>query len=375
MQPTPEPKVFSLATPRNSASAPASTHSVPIMGHPPWSALLSQALLFLLIAGMAGSCDAALFWRKIAQPRAILAGLFAQFVVLPLLGFAAITLIPQSAVTTVTLLVVTTSPGGGFSGWWCSLCNADLALSVAMTTASTLACTVLLPLNLYIYVDCIYGSEVDIDWSQLLLSVVVVVTAVGVGLFASYSLPSRRTAINQFGSLAGVCLMLLGFVSNTRSNDPIWDNSAGWFAAVSLPCVGGLVVALTLSRCIRLAKEESVAVAIECCYQNTGLALTIALSAFPPSEAGAAAGVPLLYGMSELVLIPAFALIAWKCGLTYAPATEPLCVALAGNYQPVEKAAAPPGARPAPGAARARGGGGAKGRANGASVRQPQALV
>ena len=59
-----------------------------------------------------------------------------------------------------------------------------------MTTASTLACTVLLPLNLYIYVDCIYGSEVDIDWSQLLLSVVVVVTAVGVGLFASYSLPS-----------------------------------------------------------------------------------------------------------------------------------------------------------------------------------------
>ena len=120
---------------------------------------------------------------------------------------------------------------------------------------------------------------------------------------------------------------------------------------------------------------ESVAVAIECCYQNTGLALTIALSAFPPSEAGAAAGVPLLYGMSELVLIPAFALIAWKCGLTYAPATEPLCVVLAGNYQPVEKAAAPPGARPAPGAARARGGGGAKGRANGASVRQPQALV
>ena len=85
------------------------------MGHPPWSALLSQFLLFLLIAGMAGSCDAALFWRKIAQPRAILAGLFAQFVVLPLLGFAAITLIPQSAVTTVTLLVVTTSPGGGFS--------------------------------------------------------------------------------------------------------------------------------------------------------------------------------------------------------------------------------------------------------------------
>ena len=30
----------------------------------------------------------------------------------------------------ITLLVVTSSPGGGFSGWWCFLCNADLALSV-----------------------------------------------------------------------------------------------------------------------------------------------------------------------------------------------------------------------------------------------------
>ena len=41
------------------------------------------------------------------------------------------------------------------AGWWCSLCNADLALSVAMTSASTLACLVALPFNIFLYVQCL----------------------------------------------------------------------------------------------------------------------------------------------------------------------------------------------------------------------------
>ena len=41
---------------------------------------------------------------------------------------------------------------------------------------------------------------------------------------------------------------------------------------------------------MRLPDPQSVAVAIECCYQNTGLALTIALSAMRPEDVGEAAG-------------------------------------------------------------------------------------
>ena len=52
---------------------------------------------------------------------------------------------PFSKVTRITLLLVTASPSGGFSGLWCSLCNADLALSVAVTTASTLVSVPLMP--------------------------------------------------------------------------------------------------------------------------------------------------------------------------------------------------------------------------------------
>ena len=196
-----------------------------------WQSCLSNVLLCMLIAGMAGSCDARLFMKKFKAPKGMLAALFSQFVLLPAVGFASVTLLPQDAVTVVTLLVVTTSPGGGFSGWWCSLCNADLALSVAMTSASTLACLIALPLNLFIYVQCMYRTEVALDWSVLLLSVANVVAAVGLGLWAGARLPSQRGRINTAGQMAGVALMGLGFVASSASHDPIWNNPPSWFAA------------------------------------------------------------------------------------------------------------------------------------------------
>eukprot|EP00957_Ditylum_brightwellii_P066894 5076933-Ditylum_brightwellii.AAC.1 len=59
----------------------------------------------------------------------------------------------------VTLLIVTASPGGSYSNWWCSLFNADLALSVAMTALSTLLSAIFLPANLLLYAYFAYGKE------------------------------------------------------------------------------------------------------------------------------------------------------------------------------------------------------------------------
>jgi predicted Na+-dependent transporter len=256
-------------------------------------------------------------------------------VLLPFFGFCALKLFPQSPATAIALLVVTTSPGGGFSGFWCYLCNADLALSVAMTTASTMLSVVALPLNLTLYVGTLYGRSATIDFWRLLGSCVVVVLAVVCGYLVSRAWPHRRGTVAAVGQSAGVCLMVFGAVANGSSHDPIWNNPVDWFASVCLPVLGGLLAALALAKCaVSLPSPQAVAVAIECCYQNTGLALTIALSSMPPEDIGEASGVPLVYGVVEVVVIPLFALCAWKLGWTYAPASESLCNAIVGNYQP-----------------------------------------
>jgi len=173
-----------------------------------------------------------------------------------------------------------------------------------------------------------------IDFFQLCLSVVVVVAAVGAGATVGTFFPARRQIVSLVGQVAGVVMMGVGGLANTTSSDPLWENPTSWFVAMTMPVLGGLCIAIFVAKSVKLKNPEAVSVAIECCYQNTGLALTIALSAVPPEERGAAAGVPVVYGMAEMALIPIFALSAWKLGWTYAPANEAQCTMLMGNYQP-----------------------------------------
>ena len=301
----------------------------------PLASMMPSALLFLLISGMAGSCDANQLVSKFTstEARGIVAGIVCQYVVLPFMGFLSLTLFPQDPVVALTLLMVTTSPGGGFSGFWCSVVNADLALSVAMTTASTIAVTAALPINIYLYINAMFPDmEVAIAWDELIISVIVVVLAVIFGSSVSWAAAKwmskdaagLRQGMNTLGSAAGVSLMVIGGASNAVSKDPIWENDIDWFLCVGLPCVLGLGAALAVAWLIGLESPASVAVAIECCYQNTGLTLTIALSAVPPSEVGKAAGVPLFYGLIEMALIPVFGISAWKAGWTYADKDLPV---------------------------------------------------
>ena len=91
--------------------------------------------LFLLVFGLSASVDVRQAWVERKRfGRGVVCGLLCQFVLLPFLGFCVVKIFDLGEVYGVTLLVVTSSPGGSYSNWWCSLLNADLALSVAMTT-------------------------------------------------------------------------------------------------------------------------------------------------------------------------------------------------------------------------------------------------
>ena len=190
-----------------------------------------------------------------------------QFVLLPFLGFLALTFFPNlPEPSAIALLVVTTSPGGGFSGLWCYLSNADLALSVAMTTASTLVSVVALPLNLALYITFIYGRTAAVDFGKLLASCALVVAAVACGYAVSrrWPIPNVRQLVSAIGSTAGVCHMAFGGAANGTSGSPWWEHDWDWFAAVCLPVLGGLTIAMTIAKFVELPNPQAVAVAIEC---------------------------------------------------------------------------------------------------------------
>ena len=74
-------------------------------------------LLFALVFGMSATVDTACMKQQVKNRKAIMLGIFCQFVLLPFLGFIIVNMMQLDATLGITLLVVTSSPGGSYSNW------------------------------------------------------------------------------------------------------------------------------------------------------------------------------------------------------------------------------------------------------------------
>lgn len=220
--------------------------------------------------------------------------------------------------------------------------NAELALSVTMTGLSTMLSVVMLPLNLAIYTTGSYSTEVvkSLDWLALFLSLVVVLGGItlGITLSAWYNSTRFNLLANKLGNIAGLSLVIFSaVVSSSGSDVNIWSYDWNFYIAVLLPALIGVSIATVLATRFALDKPERVAVAVEACYQNTGIATSVAASMFTGDDLAMAVSVPLLYGLFEAVILAFYCMACWKIGWTKAPSNENICTVIFTSYE-VEQA-------------------------------------
>jgi len=91
-----------------------------------------------------------------------------------------------------------------------------------------------------------------------------------------------------------------------------------------------------------LEKPERVAVAVECCYQNTGIATSVATAIFKGDDLAVAIGVPLFYGLCEAFFLAIYCVVCWKIGWTKAPPDENICQVITTSYEVKEMLEADP---------------------------------
>mmetsp|Transcript_22773 Transcript_22773/g.56437 ORF Transcript_22773/g.56437 Transcript_22773/m.56437 type:complete len:379 (+) Transcript_22773:132-1268(+) len=295
-------------------------------------------LLFFLVFGMSATVDIGQMKKQMRNWKALMIGLSLQFVFLPFVGFCVVKMLRMDAAIGVTLLVVTSSPGGSYSNWWCSLFNADLALSVTMTGISTLMSVIMLPLNLVIYTTETYSNDVvnALDWFSLFLAIVVVLGGIASGVLMSAWYNSTRFNLmaNKLGNLAGLSLVVFSaVVSSTGQDAGIWNQNATFYIGCAIPAITGVCLATYMATKLGLDKPERVSVAVEGTYQNTGIATSVAASMFAGDELKKAIGVPLYYGLVEMVILAIFCITCWKMGWTKAPAEENFCRMIATSYE------------------------------------------
>ena len=178
--------------------------------------LFSYVLLFFLVFGLSATVDVQTLRSKLTKKYAIIIGVTMQFIIMPLLGFISVMTLKKHGLSDemgITLLMVTSSPGGSYSNFYCSTFNADLALSITMTAISTLLSMFLLPANLLFYAYAVNGFTNEegsilksIDFPALFISIAIVITAIVSGVYASHknTNASFPDIANRLGTVSGI---------------------------------------------------------------------------------------------------------------------------------------------------------------------------
>lgn len=214
---------------------------------------------------------------------AFLTGMVLQFSVMPLAALGIATLFRLSPELTVGLVMVGSVAGGTSSNVWTFLARGNVALSVAMTSTSTLAGVVMTPLLLQLLV----GASVEVPVMEMLSSLfrivlVPVVLGVAINTLASHYVQKLMPAL---APLAVFAILLILAIIVALNVDNLREVALTLVAATFLHNVIGLVAGYYVSRALGFDTSVCRTVAIEVGMQNSGLATVLALKFFSPVAA------------------------------------------------------------------------------------------
>lgn len=209
-------------------------------------------------------------YRSIARmPRALLAGVGLQFLVMPLSGFAIARALSLEPGLAVGLILVACCPGGTASNIVTYIGRGNVALSVAMTMVSTLAAVAATPL----LTGWLAGAYVAIDrWNLLASMIGVVLVPVVLGTLLNRLFPRAAARVNAVLPLVAITLVILivgGIVGGAKAQ--IAEHAGVLLLATFLLHASGFAFGYGLARVLGLGEVEARTISIEVGMQNSGL--------------------------------------------------------------------------------------------------------
>jgi bile acid:Na+ symporter, BASS family len=240
-------------------------------------------LLGVIMFGMGLTLRPVDFRVVATHPRAVATGIAAQYLVMPVLGWAVGTALGLPPELVVGMVLVGSAPGGTASNVVVYLARGDVALSVAMTSISTLLAPLLTPLA----VLWLAGSLLPVDAGALVVSILqVVLVPVLAGLLLrrlAGGLVERVLPVLPLVSVTGIVVVVAAVVG--ASSDTVRTAGVAVAAAVVLHNLLGLALGYGIGRLTRLPESARRAVSIEVGMQNSGLAAALATVHFSPLSA------------------------------------------------------------------------------------------
>ncbi|WP_225997279.1 bile acid:sodium symporter family protein [Myceligenerans pegani] len=234
------------------------------------------------------------------RPWAVLIGVVAQFVVMPLAAWAVGGLFGLTGMALLGMILVGAAPGGTASNVIVHLGKGDTALSVTMTAVSTLLAPLVTPALILWLAD----ETLDIAFGDLFVSIVqVVLVPVLAGLVlraVAGRFVERLLPYLPLVSVTGIVVVVAGIVA--ANAETVLGTGLLVALAVVVHNLFGLALGYGAAKVARLDRAARRAVSIEVGMQNSGLAASLAATHFTPAAALPAALFSVWHNLSGSAL-------------------------------------------------------------------------
>ncbi|HHJ35039.1 MAG TPA: bile acid:sodium symporter family protein [Gammaproteobacteria bacterium] len=240
-------------------------------------------LLTIIMFSMGLTLSLADFRRALSMPKLILGGLALQYTVMPLTALMLARAFQLDPALSIGLILVGTCPGGTASNVITYLARGNVALSISLTSLSTVLAIVLTPLLTLLVAD----TSIEVPTGKMLVSILyMVIFPVALGLLLKHFFSSRVQAIEHSLPLVAVTAIVLIIAIITALNVTQLNQLSFriLFAVISHNLLG-LLAGYYAARLLGYKSKECRTLAIEVGMQNSGLAVALAIKHFSAAAA------------------------------------------------------------------------------------------
>jgi len=240
-------------------------------------------MLFFVMVGMGLTLklsDFALVFRK---PLGIVIGIVLQYGLMPLVAFGLSYMFgfyQAYPFIFMGLILATASPAGVTSNLLTQFAKGDLALSISLTSISTILAMFCTPLLLSLYGNTSSGASVPaLLIAQTIIVLVIVPLAVGMTVRAKFEKAALKAApiFSILGIITVLFIMVTGVVGNLNALKDTARYSLSFYLAPLILALTGMVIAIVVAKIFRVSPKQVRSLAFETGVRNSALSMTLAI--------------------------------------------------------------------------------------------------
>lgn len=235
---------------------------------------LITPLIQVIMFGMGTSMSVGDFVAVVKTPKAVIIGVLAQFIIMPILGFLLANASGFSPEIAAGIILIGCSPSGLASNVMNYLAKANLALSITITSITTLIAPLITPLLM----NFLAGAFIEIDMVKMMWDIFkMVIIPIGAGLLFNKLLKGKSSwldAAMPVVSMAGIGVIIV--IITAAGRDSLLEIGFLLIGLVMIHNLAGYLIGYWSGRMFRLNERDCRTIAIEVGMQNGGLASGIA---------------------------------------------------------------------------------------------------